>query len=403
VIRVALSGGVRVKSRLFVVLVVLAAVASMGLPGSSPALAQPTAPAPAPAPPADPAAQIVSPEVAADGKVTFRLYAPQAHEVAVAGEWTRPQAPPNTPQKLSKDAHGVWSVTLGPLDPSIYIYVFQVDGMTITDPVNPSIKLRARTSASMVEVPGGAPWEFRDVPHGAITLETHAAHTLGGAMRQIAVYTPPGYDKDRGARYPVVYLLHGNNDLALGWTMAGRANLVLDNLIADKKARPMILVMPWGHALPFGSKPAAGQPSNNDVFERYLMDEVAPLVEGKYRITAGRQARAVVGLSMGGAQAMQLWLDHGDRFGAVGVFGAGMPRADLEARDKASASAKKPTPGLFYLGIGLEDPGLPRARELSGVLRGRGLPVVYNEVTGGHTYPVWRKLLVDLAPRLFQK
>ena len=218
------------------------------------------APVPPPAPPAPaPTAAVaeapLSPEVHADRRVTFRLRAPRATEVAVAGEWARPGAPPNTPQKMARDARGDWVITLGPVDPNIYIYVFHVDGLVVTDPVNPLVKLRARTSASMVQVPGDMPWEFRDVPHGSLETHTHASPVLSGAERQVVVYTPPGYDRNRTTRYPILYLLHGNNDLAVGWTMAGRAHYILDNLQADKKAAPMIVVMPWGHALPFGSRP----------------------------------------------------------------------------------------------------------------------------------------------------
>jgi enterochelin esterase family protein len=368
------------------------------------ALADGAAPAaPAPQPPPD---NLVSPEVHPDHRITFRLRAPKAAEVTVAGEWTRPNAAPSTPEKLTRDAQGVWSITVGPVEPNIYIYVFNVDGMTITDPVNPLIKLRARTSASMVEVPGGKPWEFRDVPHGALEIQTHASPVLGKAMRQIFVYTPPGYEKKPAARYPVVYLLHGNNDLAAGWTMAGRANLILDNLIAEKKAVPMIVVMPWGHALPFGAKPPAGQPGNNDVFEQYLLKDVMPLVEARYRTAPGRSNRAIVGLSMGGAQATQIGLLHRDLFAAIGVFGSGMTRADFEARfgaGLAGAAAARDKLGLFFVGIGKEDNSRAKARELSEAAVAHGLPATFHETEGGHTYPVWRKLLVETAPRLFKR
>ena len=146
---------------------------------SSPRPAPPPA-APAPAAPPPPPTRCVSPEVHADRRLTFRLRAPRASEVAVAGEWARPGAAANTPQKMTRDAEGVWSITVGPVEPNIYIYVFHVDGMVLTDPVNPLVKLRARTSASMVEVPGGMPWEFRDVPHGALETHTHAS---AGAAR----------------------------------------------------------------------------------------------------------------------------------------------------------------------------------------------------------------------------
>ena len=346
------------------------------------------------APPPD---TLQSPEVQPDGRVTLRLRAPRAAQVSVAGEWTHPA--PNSPQKMTRDAQGVWSITVGPLEPNIYIYVFDVDGMTITDPVNPAVKLRARTSASMVEVPGGKPWELRDVPHGVVEIQTHQSAVLKAA-RQVYVYTPPGYQQGRG-KYPVLYLLHGNNDLAAGWTMAGRANAILDNFIADKKAVPMVVVMPWGHALPFGAHPPAGQPGNNDVFEDYLMKDVAPMIEARYRIAPGRRNRAVVGLSMGGAQALQLGLRHRDRFATFGVFGSGMTRADFAARYyKEVANGEKLD--LVVIGIGKEDGSLAKAMELWGTLAGHGLPTTYREVEGGHTYPVWRKLLVETAPLLFR-
>jgi enterochelin esterase-like enzyme len=363
----------------------------------------PPAPAPAAPPPAD---TLVSPEVHPDRRVTFRLRAPRASDVAVAGEWARPGAAVNAPQKMARDAAGVWSITVGPVEPNIYIYVFQVDGMVLTDPVNPLVKLRARTSASMVEVPGGMPWEVRDVPHGVLETHTHASAVLGGATRQVVVYTPPEYQRNPGARYPIVYLLHGNNDLAVGWTMAGRANLVLDNLQAEKKAAPMIVVMPWGHALPFGARPAAGQPTNNDLFERYLLEDVVPLVEKRYRVASGRRNRAIVGLSMGGTQALQIGLRHRELFASIGMFGAGLGRADFEARYgelmKAPPTARNKL-DFFFVGIAREDVAHARAKELAELLRGYGLPVTYHETDGGHTYPVWRKLLVQSVPLLFQQ
>jgi enterochelin esterase family protein len=344
------------------------------------------------APASRPADDVKSPEVQPDGRVTLRLRAPKAAQVSVAGEWTHPVA--NTPEPMIRDAQGLWSITVGPLEPNIYFYVFQVDGMTVTDPVNPLVKLRARTSASMVEVPGGKPWEPRSVPHGAVEIQTHDSILLK-APRQVFVYTPPGYHEGR-ARYPVLYLFHGTNDLAAGWTMAGRANVVLDNFIADRKAVPMIVVMPWGHALPFGSR----EPGNNDLFEDYLMKEVVPLVEGKYRVAAGRRNHAVVGLSMGGAQALQIGLHHRDRFATIGVFGSGMKKdAFTEKFPKPQGEALD----LVYIGVGKEDGARARAKELSEVLNGSGIANTYQEVDGGHTYPTWRKLLVETAPLLFRR
>ena len=379
----------------------MAATPAAAQPPAAPTPAPATTATPAPAPAAD---SLVSPEVHSDGRVTLRLRAPKATAVTVAGEWTRPA--PNTPEKMTRDAAGVWSVTVGPLEPNIYIYVFNLDGVTIANPVNPLMKLRARTSASMVEVPGGEPWDFRDVPHGQLHTHTQAAGSLNGGQRQFVVYTPPGYERSRG-RYPVLYLLHGNNDQAVGWTMAGRANLILDNQIAQKKTVPMVVVMPYGHALPFGTRPPAGQPDL--VFERYLLEDVVPVVEAQYRITPGRRNRAIVGLSMGGGHATQIALGHRDRFGWVGVFGAGLTRTDFEARYRAklppAPAAGKTAPKLFelfFIGVGKQDGVIGRAQALSEALTANGVPTTYFETDGGHTYPTWRKLLVQTAPLLFR-
>ncbi|HYI95827.1 MAG TPA: alpha/beta hydrolase-fold protein [Bryobacteraceae bacterium] len=340
-----------------------------------------------------------SPEVHPDKTITFRLEAAKASSVSVLGEWNL-----NKPQPLTKDDKGIWSITIGPVPANIYIYVFNVDGVTITDPINPLVKLRARTSASMVQVPGGQPWEFRDVPHGRVEVTWHQSNVLDGAARQVFVYTPPGYDKDRSTRYPVLYLLHGSNDLAAGWTMAGNANFILDNFQADKKAVPMIVVMPWGHALPFGARPAEGQPGNNEKFEQYLVKEVMPMMESKYRVASGRKNRAVVGLSMGGSQALQIGMRHLDQFSAIGVFGAGMSNSDFESRYKSFAAEAKGAKklDLMWIGVGTQDAVAPRAKELSETLRSHGIDAKFHETEGGHTYPVWRKLLVETAPLLFR-
>jgi enterochelin esterase-like enzyme len=233
---------------------------------------------------------VASPEVHADRKVTFRLLAPKAESVALFGDWMKP----GTTEAMTKDEKGTWSATVGPLAPTVSIYHFVVDGMTIADPVNPRMKLRARTSASLVEVPAEPPalWQAQDVPHGTIHIHPHLAASLNNEQREFRVYTPPGYEAKENAerRYPVLYLLHGSNDTAAGWTDVGRAHFILDNLIAQTKAEPMIVVMPFGHALPFGSK--AGD--NTAAFERHLLKDVMPLVEKHYRGAPGREKRAIV-------------------------------------------------------------------------------------------------------------
>jgi enterochelin esterase family protein len=341
------------------------------------------------APPAV-ADRVVSPEVHADGRITFRIYAPKAESVTINGDWMKLGT--NVP--LEKGGEGVWSVTLGPLAPQVYLYSFNVDGMNIADPVNPRIKLRARTSASLVEVPGDAPWLMKDVPHGRVEMLTHAARTLGGAKREVFVYTPPGYGKG-AARYPALYLFHGSNDVAAGWTWTGHAHLILDNLIAAGKAKPMVIVMPWGHAAPFGA------PGNNEKFEKYLLEDVMPMVEGEYRLTG---ERAVVGLSMGGGQALEIGLRHLDRFSAIGVFSSGIPQRFEERFGDVLGDSKRVNGRLklFWIGIGTEDGALARNRELRAVLEKRGVRFTGVETEGGHFYPVWRRYLTEVAPLLFR-
>ena len=161
---------------------------------------------------------------------------------------------------------------------------------------------------------GGA----RDVPHGKVEINWEKSKAIHGETRAIWIYTPPGYEKN-SQRYPVLYLFHGSNDTAAGWTMAGDANFILDNLIAEKKAAPMIVVMPFGHATPFGVPAAAGSVSNDELFEEYVLKDVIPTVEAGYRVAPGRTNRAIAGLSMGGGQSLKIGVGHLDLFSAVCV------------------------------------------------------------------------------------
>ena len=352
---------------------------------------------------------LVSPEVHPDRTVTFRLQAPKATEVSVAGEWIMSNHAETTVNgnPMKKDDHGVWSVTIGPLAPNTYTYSFNVDGMNIADPVNPAIKLRARTSASLVQIPGNMPWEYRDVPHGTVEINYHKSTVLNAA-RQVYVYTPPGYEKNTSARYPVLYLLHGSGGVAADWTLAGNANYILDNLIAEEKAAPMIIVMPWGHAIPIDA-PAPKDPalSNNALYEQYLLKEVMPMVEAKYRVASGRLNRAIAGLSMGGSQAAQIGYGHTDMFASVGIFSSTMGGGDLESKYKVLHDAEFANSEMkvLFFGVGKYDPG-PNAAEkkLTASLTAKGVKnVFYESDAGAHVWPVWRNCLIQFAPLLFQK
>ena len=344
---------------------------------------------------------VVSPEVQPDHRVNFRIKAPKASDVTLTGDWLGSEQPP----KLIKDEQGVWSVTLGPFEPSIYIYSFTVDGIAMADPINPRMKLRASTSASLLEVKGdpAAFWEAHDVPHGAVEINWEKSKAINGETRAIWIYTPPGYEKGSG-RYPVLYLFHGSNDTAAGWTMAGGANFVLDNLLADRKAVPMIVVMPFGHAAPFGVPGAQGGQSNDALFEDYMLKDVIPTVEGKYRVAAGRQNRAIAGLSMGGGQSLRIGLGHLDLFSAVASFSGAIP-GDFETRfaellkDPQATNAKLKA---LWIGCGQQDSLFGRSKSLSELLTRHQIKHTFRATEGVHNYTVWRKYLAEYAPLLFR-
>src|SRR5262245_8376081 len=333
---------------------------------------------------------LVSPEVHSDGKVTFRIRAPKAAEVTLFGDWM----PVGTKHPMTKDAEGIWSATVGPIEETIHLYSFTVDGVTMADPVNPRVKLRQRTSASLVEIPAkSAPWEVRDVPHGSVEVNWQRTAVINGETRQIFVYLPPGYEKNPKQRYPVLYLLHGSGDTAESWTQVGATNLILDNLIAEKKAKPMIVVMPLGHAVPFGS-PREIAAKNTPLMEEYMLKELMPWAEAKYRIAPGRQNRAMAGLSMGGGQTFSIGLGHLDLFGALGVFSSA-PGPDFATKFKALLDDPKGTNAklnVFWYANGDKDPVFPRAKETADLLNKHQIRHTFRVIENGlHTWPVWRQ------------
>ena len=340
---------------------------------------------------------LVSPEVHPDRRVTFRARAPKAAEVSLFGDWMIPE----TKQTMTRNEHGVWSATVGPLEPGLAIYTFTIDGVTTPDPVNSRIKLRARTSASLVDVPSNPPelWEARDVPHGKVEVNW-AKSRVTGDTRAYYVYTPPGYKPSGWKRYPVLYLLHGNNDTAAGWTDVGKANFILDNLIAEKRAAQMIVVMPWGHAVSYGGV----QSNNTATFERYMIEEVMPQVEQKYRVARGRENRAIVGLSMGGGHALHIGLSHLEVFNAVAAFSSAVPR-DFESRFKALLDDPNGTNKklkLLWIGCGRQDSAFERNQKLSELLTAHKIRNTFYPTEGLHNFAIWRRYLVEVAPLLFR-
>jgi enterochelin esterase family protein len=392
------------KSRLAVP-VALLALASVAPPRASaqPPRRQPT-----------PNDTLKSTEVAPDKKVTFRIYAPKADEVSVGGDFGRGG-------KMTKDDQGVWSVTVGPLTPDFYSYTFSVDGVRTVDPKNPMIKQGVSGVDSMFLVPGDeAEFETtKDVPHGEVRDAWYRSGTLE-MPRRLHVYTPPGYEGGTEA-YPVFYLLHGAGDEDSGWSTIGRAGFILDNLIAAKKAVPMIVVMPNGSLPPpkqMPARPAAGEAPSPEFraameamqnrFTDELLKEVVPFVEKTYRVKTDPSNRALAGLSMGGGQTLRVLTTHPDRFAYVGIWSAGLFGGNAEQWEKRNeeflASADKVNSAVKRLEIvvGDQDFALAGSKALSEVLKKRGIEHDLRLSGGGHTWINWRHYLNELAPKLFR-
>lgn len=360
-------------------------------------LAQAPAAVPAPAPAAATAPALVSPEVLSDRRVTFRVSAPKATAVTMKGDWH------DDVKSLVKDEKGVWSLTLGPFAPSKYIYNFTVDGVVIADPANPLVKLRQQGQGSFFNVPGDTLGlgDARDVPHGAIELNSQKSVVLS-ETRGFLVYTPPGYAQERDRRYPVLYLLHGSNDRPQGWVDIGNINYLADNLIAEKKAEPMIIVMPVAHALPIGSR-GTGTRNNAVVFEEYLLKDVIPAVEAKYRVASGRQNRAVAGFSMGGDLSMRVFANNVEKFSAAGLFSPAGGVRNVPGEKPAVFEAKtfNATIDAFYLACGRQDSLFASSQALDETLTKLGVNHTWRPTEGFHHYALWRQHVAEFLPLLF--
>lgn len=362
------------------------------------------------------------PDVAADGRVTFRLRAPGAKQVAIRSA----ELPP---LDMQNDGAGNWSVTSAPLPPDIYGYRLSIDGVVLTDPSNPRVStLVGRVPVSLVHVPGppGTPWDPRDVPHGATTHHVYRSSVLHDT-RDFYVYTPPKYDPRGAKRYPVLYLLHGIAEDGKNWFGHGAADVILDNLIADGKAKPMIVVSPLGYGAPelLNDVNAAVTPQvaakNNELFARTLLEEVMPQVEKAYRVSAHPADRAIAGLSMGGAQALHVGLHHLERFGSVASFSGAVMMLSADAMTSMTfnpiwklepSSFRTAFPSLtadvnarlrlLWIACGTEDQLLTVNRQLKDWMKSSGVRFSDIETPGAHTYQVWRRNLVELAQQLFR-
>ena len=368
---------------------------------------RPTSPVPlvpAPAP---------SPTVHPDGSVTFDLRMPHAEDVEVQVEgFAKPFA---MARDTAASEAGHWTFTLPPLAPEYYSYSFLVDGTNVVDPHNIVVKTSAFRVQSVFLVPGhpGEPWEVADVPHGVVS---HHEYTSPIVKRtgSYYVYTPPGFDAAAKKKYPVLYLLHGYSDEDWAWTSMAKANVILDNLIAQGKAQPMIVVMPLGYGdmdmikrgwIAWQDKELVAH--NFRLFGEALYKEVMPRVNAEYPILAGRENHAIAGLSMGGAETLLVGLNHTDDFAWIGAFSAGgigssgfaeiFPTVTTQSAAKINAGSR-----LLWISVGTEDGLLEPNRAVIAWLRGQGVTVKAVETPGMHAWMVWRDNLAHFAPLLFQ-
>lgn len=346
---------------------------------------------------------VVSPEVHSDRRVTFRFRAPNAKQVSLVLEGAEPLP-------MKKDEQGVWSVGTDPLEPDFYGYAFVADGVGLIDPSNPLMKPNLLNTQSVVHVPGPAslPWEINDIPHG--TLHHHFYKSgIVGDDRDFYVYTPPGYDPLAKQTYPVLYLLHGFSDDASGWTAVGRAHVILDHLIAERKARPMLVVMPLGYGAPeivsrgFSAfRDVELRHRNFDRFRDALLSEVIPQVETAYSASKDRDSRAIAGLSMGGAESLLTGLNTLDRFAWVGAFSSGGLGEDFDKSFPALDATANSRLHLLWIACGTSDHLIDVNRKFREWLTSKGVHHTDIETPGAHTWMVWRRNLTDFAPLLFR-
>ncbi len=401
-------------------------VAVFGLVAGAPLVAQQPPPSPPAARP-----MLRSPDIHPDRTVTFRLLAPKATEVTLNGSWEN-----GTNLKMTKDEAGVWSTTIGPLAPQLWGYWFMVDGVKALDPSNAETQRDGARydNLLMVSGPESEWWDFKDVPHGTVQAVWYPSPTLKLASRRMMVYTPPGYESGN-QKYPVLYLLHGGGGDEDAWLTMGRANIIMDNLIAAGKAKPMIVVMPNGNATQtvsqgfgFGPTPAkqsvqapapppiqaeqsagrGGAPGGRGgapqpyagSYPESLVKDVIPFVEKRFRVLAAKDDRAIAGLSMGGGHTLAATNNNPGTFAYIGVFSSG-PQVVDETFQKQLEAVKGGGVKFYWLGAGTTDMARERTVTLSELVKKDGFNTTYREIPGRHYWFLWRDFLVHYAQVAF--
>ncbi|AMV22655.1 esterase [Planctomyces sp. SH-PL14] len=346
-------------------------------------------------------------EVSSERALTFRLFAPKAEEVRLVSADLPGSDFAGRPMKKRDD--GVWEATTAAVPAGAYRYHFHVDGLAVMDPRNPATSESNMNASSLVLVPGSASFDTRDVPHGAISQVTYHSQVLS-RQRRLHVYTPPGYERGTET-YPVLYLLHGAFDCDASWSSIGRAGAILDNLIADGGAKPMVVVMPMGHTGPFQFGPGGNFEKQMKEFVEEFQRDIRPLAETRYRLRDGREHRAIAGLSMGGAQTLEIALANLADYGDVGVFSSGVfgiDRGDgaekwIQKHSRVLEDAEVKKDVRVWFATGREDFLIGTSRKTVEVFKEKGFAVTYVETAGGHTWLNWRDYLHQFAPRLFQR
>jgi enterochelin esterase-like enzyme len=336
------------------------------------------------------APSISSPEVHPDNTVTFRYYSRTAQKVSVSGEML------SAPQALTKDTSGVWSVTVGPIKPDIYPYAFWIDSVNIADPNNSNIFANERFKRSIVEIPGNTALvhSLQNVPHGKISYRYYKSKSLE-TTRQVLIYTPPGYNPNGSIKYPVLYLIHGGSDTEETWTKVGRANFIADNLIAQGKAKPMIIVMPYGNVRP---KPMPD-------FTKDVINDIIPFIESNYPVLTDSKNRAVAGFSVGGGQTLNIGLTNTDKFAYICSY------APFTATEEFNKNFTNWSPDankinnqlkLFTIHVGTEDFLYESVKKNIAMFEEKKIKIKPYIVPGGHTWMNCKLYLATTLQEIFK-
>lgn len=355
---------------------------------------------------------VVSPQINTDKTVSFRYLAPLAKEVKLSGQFLK------EPLTMQKDSLGIWSITIGPIKPDIYPYSFNVDGVTVMDPANVSYFPNERFKASLVDIPGEAPLihALRDVPHGKITYEYYPS--VEGSIGSLVVYTPPGYDQNTSTKYPVFYLISGTTDTEETFFKVGRANFIIDNLIAEGKSRQMIIVMPYGNPMARIAE-QTGKPKPADIigrdsedarnraklFESDLVSNVIPFVEKNYRTINNRDGRAIGGFSRGGGQTLRTAFGNMDKFSWICCYSAYLSTSEMEnnfSQIGGDAKSTNKNLKLLWVSVGKDDFLYKPTVEFMDYLKSKNVDYKSSISEGGHTWMNVKAYLTETAQLLFK-